>query len=93
MAIVRVGLGHDKNAQAAIKQALESTPKPELVICFINFAQNIEQAYQAIRAEVSEGIPIIGGSSCGEFSSLADSPTGDARVVMTLQSAYLSVGV
>ncbi|MCP4598100.1 FIST N-terminal domain-containing protein [Neptuniibacter sp.] len=93
MAIVRVGIGHDINAQTAIKQALESTPKPELVICFINFAQNIEQAYQAIREEVSKDIPIIGGSSCGEFSSLEDSPTGDAVVVMTLQSAYLSVGV
>ncbi|MFT6352376.1 MAG: hypothetical protein ACJAZ4_002607 [Neptuniibacter pectenicola] len=93
MAIVRVGLGHATEATTAANQAMEKTPKPDLVICFVNFSLDIHQAYADIRAVVGEKAPIVGGSAWGEFSSLVDGPQTDTVVILTLQSSYFSVGL
>lgn len=93
MAIVRVGLGHAKDAVIAAKQAMEKTPKPDLIICFVSFSLDIHQAYADIRSVVGENVAIIGGSAWGEISSLMEGPQTESVVLLSLQSAYFSVGV
>ncbi|OMH38367.1 hypothetical protein BGP75_07370 [Motiliproteus sp. MSK22-1] len=91
--MIKVGLGHSTDVQQAIEQAMKTTSKPDLIICFASFSLNLNQVYHQIRRVVGEDVPIIGGSSAGEFSSLMDSPVTDSIAIMTLQSAYFSVGV
>ncbi len=93
MAIIRVGLGHAMDAITAARQAMEKTPKPDLVICFVGFSLDIEQAYRDIREAVGEKAAVIGGSAWGEFSSLMPEPQTDSVVLLSLQSAYFSVGL
>ncbi|WP_415895770.1 FIST signal transduction protein [Neptuniibacter sp. PT34_22] len=93
MAILRVGLGHDQDASVAASVAMELTPKPDLVICFVSFSLDVEKAYSEIRSVVGDAVPIVGGSSWGEISSLKQGPQEASVVVMTLQSAYFSVGL
>lgn len=93
MAIIRVGLGHATDAIDAAKQVMEKTPKPDLVICFISFSLDIEKAYADIRNVLGEKAAIVGGSAWGEFSSLSDGPQTDSVVLLSLQSAYFSVGL
>ena len=93
MAIVRVGLGHATDAVTAAKQAMEKTPKPDLIICFVSFSLDIHQAYADIRSVVGEKVAVIGGSAWGEISSLMEGPQTGSVVILSLQSAYFSVGV
>ena len=93
MSVLHVGLGHANNAAEAVEQAMKNTPKPGLAIIFQGFKQNPHAVYEIVRAVVGERCAIIGGSTCGEFSSLQPAPSNDSIVIMTLQSSYLSVGV
>jgi len=93
MTIIRVGLGHGEDALSAASQAMEKTPKPDLVICFVNYSLDIQKAYDEIRQVVGESAPIVGGSSWGELSSIKQGPQEGSVVVMTLQSSYFSVGL
>ena len=92
MSIVKVGIGHSTDAREAAEAAMQSTPKPDLVIVFSGFGLDPNASYQAVREVVGEA-PIIGGTSTGEFSSVIEAPQTDSVAVMTLQSSYISVGV
>lgn len=91
--ILLVGLGHATTATAAAQTAVQTTPKPTVAVVFAAYQQDAQQVYQTVRQAVGERCAIIGGSTCGEFSSLLPNPTSDSIVVMTLQSSFLSVGV
>lgn len=93
MKVLYVGLGHAYTAAAAVQQAMQSTSKPNLAIVFCASKMNPQEVYATIRQEVGENCAIIGGSTCGEFSSLDQAPQGGSVVVMTLQSSYMSIGV
>ncbi|MEZ5477619.1 MAG: FIST N-terminal domain-containing protein [Thiolinea sp.] len=93
MSVLHVGLGHARSPQEAVQQAMQSTAKPELAIVFAASAQDGAAVYQTVREGVGERCAVIGGSTSGEFSSLASAPTDGSVVVMTLQSSYLSVGL
>lgn len=93
MAIIRVGLGHSSDALNAAEQALLNTPKPDLIICFVSYSLDITKVYEDIRQAAGEGVPIIGGSAWGEFSSLLPEPQSHSVVLLSLQSSYFSVGL
>ena len=90
MKVLYVGLGHAYTAAAAVQQAMQSTSKPNLAIVFCASQMNPQEVYATIRQQVGENCAIIGGSTCGEFSSLDHAPQGGSVVVMTLQSSYMS---
>jgi hypothetical protein len=92
MAVLRVGVGHASTAREAAEAAMRSTPKPDLTIAFSAFGKDPNESYQTIRSIVGNGA-IIGGTSCGELSSVLPGPQSDTIAVMTLQSSYLSIGV
>jgi hypothetical protein len=93
MSVLHVGLGHARTAAEAVQTAMQTTTKPSLAIVFCAYQQNATEVYLTVREYVGERCAIIGGSTCGEFSSLLTSPTTDSVVVMTLQSSYISIGV
>ena len=93
MSVLYVGLGHAATAAEAMQRALKNTPKPNLAIVFSAFKHDPDHIYRTVREQVGERCAIIGGSTCGEFSSEKINPTGDSVVIMTLQSSFLSVGV
>ena len=93
MSVLHVGLGHARTAAEAVQSAMKTTAKPCLAIVFCAYQQNATEVYLTVREYVGERCAIIGGSTCGEFSSLLPEPSADSVVIMTLQSSYLSVGV
>jgi len=92
MSIVKVGVGHSTDAREAAETAMQTTPRPDLVIVFSGFGLDPNASYQSIR-DVVGAAPIIGGTSTGEFSSVIETPMTDSVAVMSLQSSYMSVGV
>jgi hypothetical protein len=92
MSVLKVGIGQSKDARAAAETAMQTTPKPDLVIVFSAFGLDPKGTYEAIRSVVGKA-PVIGGTAIGEFSSAAEAPQNGTVAVMTLQSSYLSVGV
>jgi hypothetical protein len=93
MSVIKVGVGHSTDAEAAISMALQSVPKPDVIFCFVSIALDIHQIYDTIRNQAGDDVPIIGGSSAGELSHLFDEPQSGSVVILALQSAYFSVGV
>ncbi len=92
MDVLKVGIGHSKHAREAAETAMRSTPSPELAIVFSAYGLDPHSTYADVR-EIVGKTPIIGGTTCGEFSSAMAEPQNGTVVVMTLQSSYLSVGV
>ncbi len=91
MQVLHTGLGHSLNPAEAAQTAMSSTPRPTLAIVFAASCFNMQDVYQQVRQQVGEQCAIIGGSTCGEFSSLKATDNGIA--IMTLQSSYLSIGI
>ncbi len=92
MSVLKVGLGHSACPEEAIQSAMQSTPKPILVIVFCASTHNPHDVYDVVKNAVGDAA-VIGGTAIGEFSSIADSPVDSSVAVMTLQSSYLSVGI
>ncbi len=92
MDVLKVGIGHSRNAKEAAETAMRATPSPELAIVFSAYGLDPHTAYADVR-EIVGKTPIVGGTTCGEFSSAISGPQTGTIAVMTLQSSYLSVGV
>ncbi len=92
MDVLKVGIGQSNSAHEAAEAAMQSTPKPNLVIVFSAFNLVPKETYESVRAVVGTA-PIIGGTTAGEFSSASAGPQNGTVAVMTLQSSYLSAGV
>lgn len=92
MDLLKVGIGHSKNAREAAETAMRFTPNPELAIVFSAYGLDPHGVYADVREMVGKA-SIAGGTTCGEFSSAMAGPQTGTVAVMTLQSSYLSAGV
>ncbi len=92
MDVIKVGIGHSKDPEEAVREAMEKTPNPKLTILFSSSNKDPYEVYNIIKEHVNKS-QIIGGTTAGEFSNIRDKPTTDSVVVMTLECNNLKIGV